>query len=117
MRWFSIPFRKKFERMPKAKLEEPEPAYERVSFTEEQFYSYYYPFHCEFGGILPKIEIAYETWGKLNQRRDNAILLFTGVSGSSHAKSHEVCKRFIIKILHFKVGSILSTKTNYKALC
>lgn len=68
----------------------PEPAYERISFSEEQFYSHYHPFQCEYGDVLPKLEIAYETWGQLNQRRDNAILLFTGVSGSSHAKSHQV---------------------------
>ena len=31
--------------------------------------------------------IAYETWGKLNARRDNAILLFTGLSPPAHAAS------------------------------
>jgi hypothetical protein len=41
-------------------------------------------------GILPQLEVAYETWGKLNPARDNAILLHTGLSASSHAASHGV---------------------------
>jgi homoserine O-acetyltransferase len=40
-------------------------------------------------GILPRIQLAYETWGELNQDRSNAILLHTGLSASSHAKSHD----------------------------
>ena len=83
-------FRKVLADKNDTKFEGPEPAYERVSYTEEQFYSHNYPFYCEYGGVLPKIEIAYETWGKLNHRRDNAVLLFAGLSPSSHAKSHEV---------------------------
>jgi len=31
--------------------------------------------------------IAYETWGELNKRGDNAILIFTGLSPSAHAAS------------------------------
>lgn len=36
------------------------------------------------------MEVAYETWGELNERKDNAILLCTGLSASSHAKSQKV---------------------------
>ncbi|WWC73708.1 homoserine O-acetyltransferase [Kwoniella pini CBS 10737] len=36
---------------------------------------------------LPPFQIAYETWGKLNSARDNAILLHTGLSASSHVAS------------------------------
>lgn len=43
------------------------------------------PFRFHRGGELPWIEIAYETWGSLNQSRDNAILIFTGLSASAHA--------------------------------
>ena len=39
------------------------------------------------GGYLETPTIAYETWGELNERRDNAILLFTGLSPSAHAAS------------------------------
>ncbi len=41
------------------------------------------------GDTLPEIKIAYETWGHLNSDKSNAILLHTGLSASSHAKSHE----------------------------
>ncbi|WRT69683.1 homoserine O-acetyltransferase [Kwoniella shivajii] len=36
---------------------------------------------------LPPFQIAYETWGRLNSKRDNAILLHTGLSASSHVAS------------------------------
>ena len=38
-------------------------------------------------GSLQDPSIAYETWGKLNHNRDNAVLLFTGLSPSAHAAS------------------------------
>lgn len=34
--------------------------------------------------------MAYETWGELNEAKDNVVLLCTGLSASSHAKSHAV---------------------------
>lgn len=37
------------------------------------------------GGVLRSVNVAYETWGALNARRDNAVLLFTGLSPSAHA--------------------------------
>lgn len=39
------------------------------------------------GGKLKNVNIAYETWGKLSINKDNAILVFTGLSPSSHAAS------------------------------
>ncbi|WVF68500.1 homoserine O-acetyltransferase [Kwoniella sp. CBS 6097] len=36
---------------------------------------------------LPQFQIAYETWGTLSPARDNAILLHTGLSASSHVAS------------------------------
>jgi len=45
------------------------------------------PFPMWRGGVLHGARIAYETWGKLNERRDNAILLFTGLSPPAHAAS------------------------------
>lgn len=39
------------------------------------------------GGVLPEATIAYESWGRLNAARDNAVLLFTGLSPSAHAAS------------------------------
>ncbi|MED5340796.1 MAG: homoserine O-acetyltransferase [Pseudomonadota bacterium] len=40
------------------------------------------------GGRLNRPALAYETWGTLNARRDNCVLLFTGLSPSAHAASH-----------------------------
>jgi homoserine O-acetyltransferase/O-succinyltransferase len=45
------------------------------------------PFPIWRGGQLHGAVVAYETWGKLNEARDNAILLFTGLSPSAHAAS------------------------------
>lgn len=45
------------------------------------------PFPMWRGGVLHGAQIAYETWGKLNAARDNAVLLFTGLSPSAHAAS------------------------------
>lgn len=39
------------------------------------------------GGSLPKVVIAYESWGRLSQMRDNAVLVFTGLSPTAHACS------------------------------
>ena len=38
-------------------------------------------------GTIQDPIIAYESWGRLNEARDNAILLFTGLSPSAHAAS------------------------------
>ena len=38
------------------------------------------PFALWRGGSLTDGVIAYETWGRLSAARDNAILLFTGLS-------------------------------------
>jgi homoserine O-acetyltransferase len=43
------------------------------------------PFVFASGATLPGITVAYETYGKLNASRSNAILLFHAFSGSQHA--------------------------------
>lgn len=45
------------------------------------------PFAMWRGGELAEVQIAYETWGKLNAARDNAILILTGLSPDAHATS------------------------------
>jgi homoserine O-acetyltransferase len=64
----------------------PEPEYSKVVSGYETFFSAQ-PFRCEWGGVLPELSLAYESWGELNAARDNAVLLHTGLSGSSHAHS------------------------------
>src|SRR5205814_7048572 len=45
------------------------------------------PFPMWRGGVLHGARIAYETWGALNAARDNALLLFTGLSPPAQAAS------------------------------
>lgn len=47
-------------------------------------------FKFKHGGLLPELKVAYEHWGELNEDKSNCVLLQTGLSASSHAKSHKV---------------------------
>jgi homoserine O-acetyltransferase len=38
----------------------------------------------ERGGFIPRVQVAYETWGRLNERADNAILVEHALTGDSH---------------------------------
>ena len=49
--------------------------------------SYDGQFRMHRAGYLESPDLAYETWGELNEARDNAILIFTGLSPSAHASS------------------------------
>ncbi len=42
------------------------------------------PMSFERGGSIPAVSIAYETWGELNEARDNAILVLHALTGDSH---------------------------------
>ncbi|KAI2611833.1 homoserine O-acetyltransferase [Hypoxylon sp. NC1633] len=64
----------------------PEPAY-TTGATE--IFRCKDPLSLDWGGVLPEFDIAYETWGKMNSDRSNVILLYTGLSASSHAHSTE----------------------------
>ncbi len=44
-------------------------------------------FEMRRGGSIERPTVAYETWGELNAARDNAVLIFTGLSPSAHASS------------------------------
>jgi homoserine O-acetyltransferase len=44
-------------------------------------------FEMHRGGVLSRPTVAYETWGELNLKKDNAVLIFTGLSPSAHAAS------------------------------
>ena len=47
------------------------------------------PFTLEHGGLLPELTVLYETYGRLNQKRDNAILICHALSGDSHVAGHD----------------------------
>ncbi len=52
-----------------------------------QFFVHKKPFTLYRGGELPFVQLAWESWGKLNENRDNAVLIFTGLSPDAHAAS------------------------------
>jgi homoserine O-acetyltransferase len=65
-----------------------------------------YDFQFENGSVLPELRVAYETHGKLNEGRDNAMLLAHGTSGDRHAfdpiigpgKTFDTDKNFVITV-------------------
>ncbi|MDH4168504.1 MAG: homoserine O-acetyltransferase [Acidimicrobiia bacterium] len=42
-------------------------------------------FALEFGGVLHGAQLAYETWGELNDAADNAVLVCHALTGDAHA--------------------------------
>lgn len=64
----------------------PEPSYLKVSSGFKLFHLNQ-PIFLDNGGLLREYDIAYETWGTLNATRLNIVLLHTGLSALSHAKS------------------------------
>jgi alpha/beta hydrolase fold len=65
----------------------PEPPYARPSPSSYKTYHHAQPLPLTYDEPLPEFDVAYETWGTLSPARDNAILLHTGLSASSHAAS------------------------------
>lgn len=43
-----------------------------------------HPFELEFGGVLPEVDVEYETYGEMNESRDNVILICHALSGDAH---------------------------------
>jgi homoserine O-acetyltransferase/O-succinyltransferase len=53
-----------------------------LSYTSKE------PLKLELGGQLPEVTVAYETYGRLNEAKDNAILICHALSGDSHVARH-----------------------------
>ena len=47
------------------------------------------PMPLALGGALPRVTVAFETYGQLNDRRDNAVLICHALSGDSHVARHD----------------------------
>lgn len=63
------------------------PTRRRWSPGAAQFLHLEGPLPMRHGGSLASVELAYETWGTLNEAGDNALLLCTGLSPRAHARS------------------------------
>lgn len=47
------------------------------------------PVDLHLGGVLPGVTVAFETYGRLNEARDNAVLVCHAISGDSHVAAHD----------------------------
>ncbi len=60
-------------------------AYKGLISDKTKFFETDEPFLCELGGTLPSLCVAYRTWGNLNERRDNVVLICHALTGSADA--------------------------------
>ncbi|MBT8452420.1 MAG: homoserine O-acetyltransferase [Deltaproteobacteria bacterium] len=47
------------------------------------------PMELHHGGVLPSVEVAYETYGTLNEDGSNAVLVCHAITGDSHLARHD----------------------------
>lgn len=43
---------------------------------------------ARYEGVIDEVSLVYETYGKLNKARDNAVLVIHGFSANSHVARH-----------------------------
>ena len=55
-----------------------------IGLVEYQDYVSNKPFHFESGGTIPELRLRYETYGRLNPDKDNAVLICHALTGNHH---------------------------------
>lgn len=71
-----------------------QPSSESVGVVAPQTANFETPLTLESGEVLPSFELTYETYGKLNADRSNAVLICHALSGHHHAAGyHELDNR------------------------
>ena len=55
-----------------------------VGLVRWQDFTWKQQLDCEYGQVLPEFTIRYETYGRLNENKDNAILICHALSGDHH---------------------------------
>ena len=55
------------------------------SLSEKKYWTLSKPLPLSWGGELSPVTLAYETWGQLSAKRDNAVLVIHALTGDSHA--------------------------------
>lgn len=63
-----------------------------VGIVQTQYFHSNEPLCLSSGEILPQVTLAYETYGTLNNARDNAILLLHALSGDAHAAGYHTAE-------------------------
>jgi len=59
-----------------------------IGIVETQYYTINEKIVLESGGNIGPVTIAYETYGKLNETKDNAILVLHALTGDAHAAGY-----------------------------
>ena len=60
-------------------------AYTELISEKTHYFDSNEPFTTEFGSVIPSVRVAYRTWGTLNARKDNVVLICQALTGSADA--------------------------------
>ena len=65
------------------------------------------PLKLDCGQTINNYSLAYETYGSLNEKKDNAILIFHALTGDQFVSGiNPITKRFILKFLFIKLAKV-----------